>query len=153
MQVSSDVFSQPPPAVLPPPSTRSTPGSERRHLVDGYSLKMSQSSSSHSLNSINSAPAAVPGPSFGTSVVVSNKGSKYEISGPINFQHVSGDVTRDRTRNAFDLNAGTNDNVLKKYMKEHGITEEDVAGMKRQELIKKIVHSNFTWLVRKIKNS
>lgn len=149
MQVSSDVFSQPPPAVLPPPSTRSTPGSERRHFGDVYSLKMSHSSSSNSLNSFNSAPAAMPGPSFGTSVLVSNKGSKYEISGPINFQHVSGDVTRDRTRNAFDLNAGANDNVLKKYMMEHGITDEHVAGISRQELIKKIVHSNFTWLPNK----
>ncbi|XP_034486671.1 formin-like protein 14 isoform X2 [Drosophila innubila] len=149
MQVSSDVFSQPPPAVLPPPSTRSTPGSERRQLADGYSVNMSHSSSSHSLNSFGSAPGAVPGPSFGTSVVASNKGSKYEISGPINFQHVSGDVTRDRTRNAFDLSAGANDNVLKKYMKEHGITEEDIAGMKRQELITKIVQSNLTWLPNK----
>ncbi|KAM8706602.1 hypothetical protein ACLKA7_010808 [Drosophila subpalustris] len=149
MQVSSDVFSQPPPAVLPPPSTRSTPGSERRILDDGYSLKMSHSSSSNSLNSFKSAPGAVPGPSFGTSVLVSNKGSKYEISGPVNFQHVSGDVLRDRTRNAFDLSAGANDNVLKKYMMEHGITDEDIAGMKRQEVIMKIMHSNFTWLPNK----
>ncbi|XP_062122642.1 uncharacterized protein LOC133836270 isoform X1 [Drosophila sulfurigaster albostrigata] len=151
MQVSSDVFAQPPPAVLPPPSARSTPGSERRLFgADAASLKMSYSSSSNSLNSIGGASSgALPGPSFGTSVLTSKKGSKYEISGPVNFQHVSGDVTRDRTRNAFDLNESNNDNVLKKYMMEHRITEEDVAGMKRQDLIKKIVHSNFTWLPKK----
>ncbi|KAH8398677.1 hypothetical protein KR215_009193 [Drosophila sulfurigaster] len=151
MQVSSDVFAQPPPAVLPPPSARSTPGSERRLFgADAASLKMSYSSSSNSLNSIGGASSgALPGPSFGTSVLTSKKGSKYEISGPVNFQHVSGDVTRDRTRNAFDLTESNNDNVLKKYMMEHRITEEDVAGMKRQDLIKKIVHSNFTWLPKK----
>lgn len=136
--MSSDIFSQPPPAVLPPPTTGSTPHG---------SPKMSHAKSSNSLDSLASTSSAMPGPSFATSVVVSNKGSKYEISGPINFQHVSGDVTRDRTRNAFDLNGGANDNVLKKYMMEHGITQADVAGMRRQDLIAKIVHSNFTWLV------
>ncbi|XP_032596374.1 formin-like protein 20 isoform X2 [Drosophila grimshawi] len=149
MQVSSDVFAQPPPAVLPPPTIKASPGSERRFFADAASLNMSQSSSSNSLSSFGGGGGAVPGPSFATSVVVSNKGSKYEISGPVGFQHVSGDVTRDRTRNAFDLNAGANDNVLKKYMMEHGIAEEDVAGIRRQELIKKIVHSNFTWMPNK----
>lgn len=147
MQVSSNVFDQPPPAVLPPPSIRASPGSERRLFGDGVSLSMSKSSSSNSLGSFTGGSGAVPGPSFATSVVVSNKGSKYEISGPVGFQHVSGDVTRDRTRNAFDLNAGANDNVLKKYMMERGIAEEDVAGIRRQDLIKNIVHSNFTWMV------
>ncbi|XP_030556358.1 formin-like protein 20 isoform X1 [Drosophila novamexicana] len=149
MQVSSDVFAQPPPAVLPPPTVRASPGSERRYFGDVASRSMSQSSSSNSLGSFTGAPGSVPGPSFATNVVVSNKGSKYEISGPVNFQHVSGDVTRDRTRNAFDLNAGANDNVLKKYMMERGIAEEDVAGIRRQDLIKKIVHSNFTWMPTK----
>ncbi|XP_023175777.2 formin-like protein 14 isoform X2 [Drosophila hydei] len=149
MQVSSNVFAQPPPAVLPPPLIKASPGSERRFIGDGVSLSMSKSSSSNSLGSLSGGPAAVPGPSFATSVVVSNKGSKYEISGPVDFHHVSGDTTRDRTRNAFDLNAGANDNVLKKYMMERGITEEDVAGIRRQDLIKNIVHSNFTWMPKK----
>ncbi|KRF99418.1 uncharacterized protein Dwil_GK11123, isoform B [Drosophila willistoni] len=140
MQVSSNVFAHPPPAVRPPPQ-----------VANSIESNMSNSSSSNSLYSYGGAQAneTMPGPSFATSVVVSNKGSKYEISGPVNFQHVSGDVTRDRTRNAFDLNAGTNDNVLKKYMMERGITEEDIRGMKRQDVIKKIVHSNFTWMPTK----
>ncbi|KAH8381414.1 hypothetical protein KR093_004476 [Drosophila rubida] len=152
MQVSSDVFAQPPPAVLPPPSARSTPGCERRLFgADASSLKMSYSSSSNSLNSLSGpSRSAMPGPSFGTTVVTSKKGSKYEISGPVNFQHVSGDVTRDRTRNAFDLNAANNDNVLKKYMMEHGISEEDVSGIRRPDLIKKIVQSDYTWRVNRI---
>ncbi|XP_039490113.1 formin-like protein 20 isoform X1 [Drosophila santomea] len=142
MQVSSDVFAHPPPAVRPP-----------RHYADNVSINasldgMKSSSSSNSLDRYVGAPpsVALAGPSFATSVLVSNKGSKYEISGPINFQHVSGDVTRDRTRNAFDLNADSNDKVLRKYMMERGITEADISDMRRQEVIKKIIHSNFTWM-------
>ncbi|XP_030369488.1 formin-like protein 3 isoform X2 [Scaptodrosophila lebanonensis] len=112
---------------------------------------MSSSSSSNSLQSGKSSHNASPASSFSTNVVVSSKGSKYEIGGPIHFQHVAGDVTRDRTRNAFDLSANSNDNVLKKYMIEHGIAEEDINGMRRQDVIKKIVHSNFTWIPPKQK--
>lgn len=136
--MSSDIFSQPPPAVLPPPTTGYTPHG---------SPKMSHAQSSRSLDSLASTSSALPGPSFATSVVVSNKGSKYEISGPMNFQHISGDVIRDRTRNAFDLTGGANDNMLKKYMMERGITQADVANIRRQDLIAKIVHSNYTWTV------
>nr|NP_001262435.1 WHAMM and JMY related, isoform C [Drosophila melanogaster]NP_649944.1 WHAMM and JMY related, isoform A [Drosophila melanogaster]AAF54448.2 WHAMM and JMY related, isoform A [Drosophila melanogaster]AGB95817.1 WHAMM and JMY related, isoform C [Drosophila melanogaster] len=142
MQVSSDVFAHPPPAVRPPP-----------HYADNVSINasldgMKSSSSSNSLDRYLGAPpsVALAGPSFATSVLVSSKGSKYEISGPVNFQHVSGDVTRDRTRNAFDLNADPNDKVLRKYMMERGITEADISDMRRQEVIKKIIHSNFTWM-------
>ncbi|KQS39367.1 uncharacterized protein Dere_GG17326, isoform B [Drosophila erecta] len=142
MQVSSDVFAHPPPAVRPPP-----------HYADNVSINasldgMKSSSSSSSLDRYVGAPPSVAfaGPSFASSVLVSSKGSKYEISGPVNFQHVSGDVTRDRTRNAFDLNANSNDNVLRKYMMERGITEADISSMRRQEVIKKIIHSNFTWM-------
>ncbi|KMZ04563.1 formin-like protein 20 isoform X1 [Drosophila simulans] len=142
MQVSSDVFAHPPPAVRPPP-----------HYADNVSINasldgMKSSSSSNSLDRYVGAPpsVALAGPSFATSVLVSSKGSKYEISGPVNFQHVSGDVTRDRTRNAFDLNADPNDKVLRKYMMERGITEADISDMRRQEVIKKIIHSNFTWM-------
>ncbi|XP_017848350.1 formin-like protein 20 isoform X1 [Drosophila busckii] len=140
MQLSSDVFAHPPPAVLPPPTMKSSPFNERR-----TGAQMKSSASSSSLGSLGGGTAPLPGPSFASSVVVSSKGSKYEISGPINFQHVSGDVTRDRTRNAFDLSAGNQDNVLKKYMMEHGITEQDIAGMNRKDIIKNIVHSNATW--------
>ncbi|XP_001358585.2 formin-like protein 3 isoform X1 [Drosophila pseudoobscura] len=148
MQVSSDVFAHPPPAVRPPPAAtaRTTPYADNASL---YSMK--SSSSSNSLDRYLGAPpsTAIAGPSFATSVLVSSKGSKYEISGPVNFQHVSGDVTRDRTRNAFDLNADANDNVLRKYMMERGITEADIADMRRQDVVKKIVHSNFTWMPKK----
>ncbi|XP_017074441.2 actin cytoskeleton-regulatory complex protein PAN1 isoform X2 [Drosophila eugracilis] len=145
MQVSTDVFAHPPPAVRPPP-----------YYADNVSINasldgMKSSSSSNSLDRYVGAPpsVALAGPSFATSVLVSNKGSKYEISGPVNFQHVSGDVTRDRTRNAFDLNGDCNDNVLRKYMIERGITDADISHMKRQDVIKKIVHSNFTWMPSK----
>ncbi|KPU72755.1 uncharacterized protein Dana_GF23189, isoform F [Drosophila ananassae] len=145
MQVSRDVFAHPPPAVRPPPV-----------YADNASIDMSfsgmkNSSSSNSLDRYTGAPPAVAlaGPSFPTSVVVSSKGSKYEISGPTNFQHVAGDVTRDRTRNAFDLSAETNDNVLRKYMIERGITEADISEMRRQDVIQKIVHSNYTWMPKK----
>ncbi|XP_022211041.2 formin-like protein 14 isoform X2 [Drosophila obscura] len=147
MQVSSNVFDQPPPAVRPPPAAaRATPYADNGSL---YSMK--SSSSSNSLDRYAGAPpaTAIAGPSFATSVLVSSKGSKYEISGPVNFQHVSGDVTRDRTRNAFDLSADANDNVLRKYMMERGITEADIAHMRRQDVVKKIVHSNFTWMPKK----
>ncbi|BFF90836.1 formin-like protein 7 [Drosophila madeirensis] len=147
MQVSSNVFDNPPPAVRPPPAAaRATTYADNGSL---YSMK--SSSSSNSLDRYAGAPtaAAIAGPSFATSVLVSSKGSKYEISGPVNFQHVSGDVTRDRTRNAFDLNADANDNVLRKYMMERGITEADIADMRRQDVVKKIVHSNFTWMPKK----
>ncbi|XP_016975660.1 formin-like protein 20 isoform X2 [Drosophila rhopaloa] len=145
MQVSTDVFAHPPPAVRPPPSYADNVSTNAS--IDG----MKSSSSSNSLDRYAGAPPslALAGPSFATSVLVSNKGSKYEISGPVNFQHVSGDVLRDRTRNAFDLNADSKDKVLKKYMMERGITEEDISGMRRQDVIKKIVHSNFTWMPSK----
>ncbi|XP_020813426.1 formin-like protein 20 isoform X2 [Drosophila serrata] len=145
MQVSSDVFAHPPPAVRPPPYYADNAS------INGSLDGMKSSSSSNSLDRYAGAPPAVAlaGPSFATSVLVSSKGSKYEISGPVNFQHVSGDVTRDRTRNAFDLNAESNDNVLRKYMMERGITEADISDMRRQDVIKKIVHSNFTWMPTK----
>ncbi|XP_037730351.1 actin cytoskeleton-regulatory complex protein PAN1 isoform X1 [Drosophila subpulchrella] len=144
MQVSTDVFAHPPPAVRPPPYYADNVSTNAS--IDG----MKSSSSSNSLDRYTGAPHAVlAGPSFATSVLVSNKGSKYEISGPVNFQHVSGDVTRDRTRNAFDLNADSNDKVLRKYMMERGITEADISDMRRQDVIKKIVHSNFTWMPSK----
>ncbi|XP_070073903.1 uncharacterized protein Whamy isoform X2 [Drosophila takahashii] len=142
MQVSTDVFAHPPPAVRPPPyyaDNLSTNAS-----IDG----MKSSSSSNSLDRYAGAPpsVALAGPSFATSVLVSSKGSKYEISGPVNFQHVSGDVTRDRTRNAFDLSADSNDKVLRKYMMERGITEADISHMRHQDVVTKIIHSNFTWM-------
>ncbi|XP_017057551.1 formin-like protein 5 isoform X2 [Drosophila ficusphila] len=143
MQVSSDVFAHPPPAVRPPPSYADNASTNAS--LDG----MKSSSSSNSLDRYAGAPHTLAGPSFATSVLVSSKGSKYEISGPVNFQHVSGDVLRDRTRNAFDLNADSNDNVLRKYMMERGITEEDISHMRRQDVITKIVHSNFTWMPSK----
>ncbi|XP_017104988.2 uncharacterized protein Whamy isoform X1 [Drosophila bipectinata] len=145
MQVSSDVFAHPPPAVRPPPVYADNAS------IDISFSGMKNSSSSNSLDRYTGAPPAVAlaGPSFPTSVVVSSKGSKYEISGPTNFQHVSGDVTRDRTRNAFDLSAETNDNVLRKYMIERGITEADISDMRSQDVIKKIIHSNFTWMPKK----
>ncbi|KAI8044321.1 uncharacterized protein LOC128251785 isoform X1 [Drosophila gunungcola] len=145
MQVSTDVFAHPPPAVRPPPSYADN--ASYNASLDG----MKSSSSSNSLDRYVGAPpcVALAGPSFATSVLVSKKGSKYEISGPVNFQHVSGDVLRDRTRNAFDLNADSNDKVLRKYMMERGITEEDISGMRHQDVVKKIVHSNFTWMPSK----
>ncbi|XP_017035800.1 uncharacterized protein Whamy isoform X2 [Drosophila kikkawai] len=145
MQVSSDVFANPPPAVRPPPYYADNAS------INGSLDGMKSSSSSNSLDRYAGAPPAVAlaGPSFATSVLVSSKGSKYEISGPVNFQHVSGDVTRDRTRNAFDLNAESNDNVLRKYMIERGITEADISHMRHQDVVKKIVHSNYTWMPAK----
>ncbi|XP_067632061.1 uncharacterized protein Whamy isoform X2 [Eurosta solidaginis] len=115
---------------------------------------ISSYSSNHSLHSLGkSSPfvprrsePAPPTPPSPSTFVTNVKGSKYEISGPMNFQHMAGDMTRDRTRNAFDLSLTTNDNVLRKYMIEHGIKEEDLKGMRKEDVIKNIVQSKFTWM-------
>ncbi|XP_004520775.1 wiskott-Aldrich syndrome protein homolog 1 [Ceratitis capitata] len=122
---------------------------------------ISTSSSNNSLKSLDNSSPIVPRrfepqpptPPSPSTFVTSIKGSKYEISGPMNFQHVAGDMTRDRTRNAFDLTLTTNDNVLRKYMLERGITEEDLRGVRKEEIIKNIVQSKFTWMPPKRSNN
>ncbi|XP_037953125.1 neural Wiskott-Aldrich syndrome protein-like [Teleopsis dalmanni] len=94
-------------------------------------------------NRFSKAPITPPSP---TTFVTNSRNNKYEISSPINFRHVSGDMTRDMTRNAFDLSKTSNDNVLKKYMIERGITEEDLMGMRKPDIIRNIVQSKYTWM-------
>ncbi|XP_054091185.1 uncharacterized protein LOC105209842 isoform X2 [Zeugodacus cucurbitae] len=141
----------------PPPLRNITAASNNNATPPPTTLNyatMSASSSSNSLKSLEKSSPIVPRrfeptpptPPSPSTFVRSMKGSKYEISGPINFQHVSGDMTRDRTRNAFDLTMTMNDNVLRKYMLERGITEEDLKGMRKQDIIKNIVQSKFSWM-------
>ncbi|XP_053965684.1 uncharacterized protein LOC128868012 [Anastrepha ludens] len=115
---------------------------------------ISSSSSNNSLQSLDQSSPIVPRrfqptpptPPSPSTFVTSIKGGRYEISGPMNFQHIAGDMTRDRTRNAFDLTMTMNDNVLRKYLLERGIKEQDLAGMRKQDIIKNIVQSRFTWM-------
>ncbi|XP_036331594.1 formin-like protein 20 [Rhagoletis pomonella] len=145
----------------PPPPVRTTTASPgmRRHNNAGLSATLnyatiSSNSSSSSLQSLEQSSPIVPRrfqptppqPPSPSTFVTGIKGSRYEISGPMNFQHIAGDMTRDRTRNAFDLTMTMNDNVLRKYMLERGIKEEDLAGMRKQDVIKNIVQSKFTWM-------
>ncbi|XP_055904039.1 uncharacterized protein LOC129939882 isoform X2 [Eupeodes corollae] len=60
-----------------------------------------------------------------TTVLRTRKGKIIEVSGPKDFRHIAGDMTRDMTKNTFDLSGNFNNNSLKKYMIERGITEED----------------------------
>ncbi|XP_049307914.1 uncharacterized protein LOC105222412 isoform X1 [Bactrocera dorsalis] len=141
----------------PPPPLRKASATSNNSSTPpptlGYAT-VSTSSSSNSLKSLEKSSPIVPRryeptpptPPSPSTFVTSIKGSKYEISGPMNFQHIAGDMTRDRTRNAFDLTMTMNDNVLRKYMLERGITDEDLKGMRKQEIIKNIVQSKFTWM-------
>ncbi|XP_050324559.1 uncharacterized protein LOC126755882 [Bactrocera neohumeralis] len=144
----------------PPPPLRKVSATSNNSSTPpptlGYAT-VSASSSSNSLKSLEKSSPIVPRryeptpptPPSPSTFVTSIKGSKYEISGPMNFQHIAGDMTRDRTRNAFDLTMTMNDNVLRKYMLERGITDEDLKGMRKQEIIKNIVQSKFTWMPSK----
>uniref|UniRef100_A0A0K8UQV0 WH2 domain-containing protein n=1 Tax=Bactrocera latifrons TaxID=174628 RepID=A0A0K8UQV0_BACLA len=141
----------------PPPPLRKVSATSNNSSIPPPTLEyatVSASSSSNSLKSLEKSSPIVPRryeptpvtPLSPSTFVTSIKGSKYEISGPLNFQHIAGDMTRDRTRNAFDLTMTMNDNVLRKYMLERGITDEDLKGMRKQEIIKNIVQSKFTWM-------
>lgn len=143
----------------PPPPLRKFTATSNNSSTPSPTLSyatMSATSSSNSLKSLEKSSPIVPRrfeptpptPPSPSTFVTSIKGSKYEISGPMNFQHIAGDMTRDRTRHAFDLTMTMNDNVLRKYMLERGITEEDLIGMRKQDIIKNIVQSKFTWMVR-----
>ncbi|XP_014088231.2 protein enabled [Bactrocera oleae] len=141
----------------PPPPLRKFTATSNNSSTPSPTLSyatMSATSSSNSLKSLEKSSPIVPRrfeptpptPPSPSTFVTSIKGSKYEISGPMNFQHIAGDMTRDRTRHAFDLTMTMNDNVLRKYMLERGITEEDLIGMRKQDIIKNIVQSKFTWM-------
>lgn len=142
----------------PPPPLRTVIATRNNSLTPPTKLSyatVSGSSSSSSLKRLEKSSPNVPRrfeptpptPPSPSTFVTSIKGSKYEISGPMNFQHIAGDMTRDRTRNAFDLTMTMNDNVLRKYMLERGITEDDLKGMRKQNVIKNIVQSKFSWMV------
>lgn len=147
-----------PVTTLPPLSVRmetSSTNIETSTPILKYAT-MSTSSSSSSLKSMGTDSPIMPHrfvqstkcPPSPTTFVIGKKGTKYEISGPVNFAHVSGDMTRDMTKNAFDLTLTMNDNVLKKYLIERGIKEEDICGMRKQDLIRNIVQSKYTWVVQ-----
>ncbi|XP_055850253.1 uncharacterized protein LOC129914858 isoform X2 [Episyrphus balteatus] len=98
--------------------------SQKQHISNKVSNPQPKQTVSNKVRNQQPQPSSSPIP-LPTTTLVTRKGRRLEVSGPQNFRHISGDMTRDMTKNAFDLSGNFNSNSLKKYMIERGITEED----------------------------